>query len=127
MHERHLSDEAGMEDAIMMHTIDRETLKQWLDEKRDITLVEVLSPERFEEFHLPGAINVPLDANFEAHMQEHFPDRFQPIVVYCYDHECSASPKAAEAMDRLGYEKIYDYEAGKVDWKAAGFPVEEGA
>lgn len=116
-----------MEDSIMMHTIDRETLKQWLDEKRDITLVEVLSPERFEEFHLPGAINVPLDVNFEAHMQEHFPDRFQPIVVYCHDHECSASPKAAETLDRLGYEKIYDYEGGKVDWRAAGFPVEEGA
>lgn len=111
----------------MLQTIDRETLKQWLDEKRDITLVEVLPPERFEEFHLPGAVNVPLGADFEKHMQEQFPDPFQPIVLYCYDDQCSASPKAADKMDRLGYQKVYDYEAGKMDWKRAGFPIEEGA
>lgn len=110
-----------------MHTIDRETLKLWLDEKRDLTLVEVLAPERFGEFHLPGAVNVPLGEDFEARIQEHFPDRFQPIVLYCYDHDCSASPKAGEKMDELGYRKIYDYEGGKLDWKRAGFPVEESA
>jgi rhodanese-related sulfurtransferase len=115
-----------MEEAIMMQTIDRETLKQWMDEKRDITLVDVLPADKFEDFHLPGAINVPLDADFEMRIQEHFPDRFQAIVVYCYDHECSASPRAAETMQRLGYQKVYDYEAGKMDWRHAGLPVEEG-
>jgi rhodanese-related sulfurtransferase len=115
-----------MEEPRMMHTIDRETLKQWMDEKRDITLVDVLPPDEFREFHLPGAINVPLGPDFEKHIQEHFPDEFQPIVVYCHDHECSASPKAVEQMNQLGYQKIYDYEGGKMDWKHAGFPIEEG-
>jgi rhodanese-related sulfurtransferase len=116
-----------MEEDVTMHTIDHETLKQWLDEKRDVTLVDVLPPDKFEDFHLPGAVNVPLDADFQRRIQEEFPDRFQPIVVYCYDHECSASPRAAETMKRLGYQKVYDYEAGKIDWKGAGLPVEEGA
>jgi rhodanese-related sulfurtransferase len=116
-----------MEEPRMIQTIDRETLKQWMDEKRDITLVDVLPPDKYEEFHLPGALNIPLDADFGARIRENFPDCFQPIVVYCLDQDCSASPKAAEAMQRLGYQKVYDYEAGKVDWRHAGFPVEEGA
>lgn len=107
-----------------MQSIDRETLQQWLDERRELTLVEVLAPEKYREFHLPGAINVPLGEDFEAKVQEKLQDKHQPIVVYCYDQACTASPKAAEKLDALGYQKVYDYEAGKVDWKEAGLPVE---
>ena len=34
------------------------------------------------------------------------------------------SPRAACQLDRLGFEKVYDYTAGIADWKAAGLPVE---
>jgi rhodanese-related sulfurtransferase len=46
-------------------------------------LVEVLPPENFAEYHLPGAINLPLrtlDATSAAGLR-----RERPIVVYCYD------------------------------------------
>jgi len=46
-------------------------------------LVEVLPQEEFQEFHLPGAVNLPLktlDAASAAVL-----DRSRPIVVYCYD------------------------------------------
>ena len=107
-----------------MQKIDRDTLEQWLDEERDVTLVEVLAPDQYREFHLPGAINVPLSDDFEQRIQEAVPDQDQPIVVYCYNQACTASPTAAHKMDELGYRKVYDYEAGKMDWKEAGLPVE---
>ena len=107
-----------------MQSIDRETLKHWLDEKRDVKLIEVLAEDQYRAWHLPGAINVPLGEDFDARIRETIPDRFTPVVVYCYDRACNASPKAARKMDELGYQKVYDYEAGKVDWKAAGLPVE---
>jgi rhodanese-related sulfurtransferase len=47
------------------------------------------------------------------------------VIVYCHDEDCDASPKAARRMDALGYQRVYDYEAGKVDWKQAGLPVEQ--
>lgn len=34
------------------------------------------------------------------------------------------SPRAACRLERLGFEKVYDYIAGFADWKAAGLPVE---
>ena len=46
-------------------------------------VVEVLPEENFEEYHLPGAVNLPLktlDAASAGAL-----DRTRPIVVYCYD------------------------------------------
>ena len=45
-------------------------------------------------------------------------------MVYCKNTECPASEKAASRLDELGYRSVFDYEAGKVDWKEAGLPVE---
>ena len=46
------------------------------------------------------------------------------VIVYCLNAECDASPKAVRRMEKLGYKNVFDYEAGKVDWKEAGLPVE---
>jgi Mg/Co/Ni transporter MgtE len=34
------------------------------------------------------------------------------------------SPRAAWRLESLGFEDVYDYEAGKQDWAAAGLPIE---
>ena len=104
-----------------MKTLSRDEVRQKSDEA---TVVEVLSEDDFSNFHLPGAINVPLGQNFEQRIQAAVPNKAQPVIVYCMDTECSASEKAAEKLDQLGYEQVYDYEAGKLDWKQAGLPVE---
>jgi rhodanese-related sulfurtransferase len=47
-------------------------------------VVEVLPVEEFTEFHVPGAINIPLkqlDADSVSVL-----DRRRAIVVYCYDY-----------------------------------------
>jgi len=33
------------------------------------------------------------------------------------------SPRAAWRLERLGFDLVYDYAAGKVDWMAAGLPT----
>lgn len=106
-----------------MIAIDREQLKQMMDQNA-VTVVEVLDRPQFDKFHLPGAINVPLSGDFETEIQKAVPSKTEPVAVYCYDDDCNASPKAARKMEELGYQRVYDYEAGKVDWKEAGLPVE---
>lgn len=107
-----------------MQTIARDDLQTMLDNRSDVSLVEVLSEEKFKKFHLPGAINVPVGEDFSDRIQQAVPEKDKPVVVYCANTECDASPKAAKQMDELGYKTVYDYEAGKADWKAAGLPVE---
>ena len=106
-----------------MNVISRESLIQRM-ESEDLKLVEVLPRENYRKFHLPGAINIPLDEEFDAAAEEALPERDQPIVVYCLNEECNASVKAAKRLDEMGYLHVYDYSAGKEDWKEAGLPVE---
>jgi rhodanese-related sulfurtransferase len=106
-----------------MHAIARQELNERMAND-GLTLVEVLDPKYYRKFHLPGAINVPLDEDFDRQIEKTVPDKDRTVVVYCLDTECHASPKAARRMEELGYRQVFDYEAGKVDWKEAGLPVE---
>lgn len=90
----------------------------------DVTLIKVLDAEQFNHFHLPGAINVALDDDFEERIRNGVPSKSEKIIVYCRDAECPASAEAARRMEALGYEHVYDYERGKMDWKQAGLPIE---
>ena len=111
-----------------MQPIDRRTLDRWRREARPMTVVDVLPRDAYREYHLPGAINVPVgDDDFDGKIREAVPDREATVVVYCANRDCDASPKAAERMEALGYAEVYDYEAGKEDWKEAGLPVEKAA
>lgn len=34
------------------------------------------------------------------------------------------SPRAAARLEGIGFEQVYDYTAGKVDWGSFGLPLE---
>lgn len=106
-----------------MTAIDRDQLKRMIDEDV-VTVIEVLDEAYFNKFHLPNAINVPLSGDFEQDIQDVVPDKTTPVALYCMDEDCNASPEAARRMEDLGYERVYDYEGGKMDWKEAGLPIE---
>jgi len=105
--------------AAVMQTITRDALKKKLERGDDFALVEVLPPQAYDAYHLPGAINIPLGPNFEEKVLLTLRDKNQEIVVYCSDENCSASPTAYKRLKDLGYRRVYDYEFGKHDWLTA--------
>ncbi len=66
----------------MPNVVDREEVRALAE--AGATLVEVLPAQEYEEEHLPGAVNVPLDGIDRAASEL---DRSRPVVVYCYDHQ----------------------------------------
>jgi rhodanese-related sulfurtransferase len=46
-------------------------------------LVEVLPKAEFDEWHLPGAIHLPL-RQIETQARDHL-DPSRPVIVYCWD------------------------------------------
>ena len=48
-----------------------------------MTVIDVLPASVFEQEHLPGAINVPLEAFEPAQLRSL--DRADPLLVYCFD------------------------------------------
>lgn len=110
-----------------MQVISRDELLNKIESNDDFVLIEVLDPASYEAFHLPGAMNIPLGDDFEDRVTHAIPDKSRPVVVYCKDESCTASPKAASRLERLGYAKVYDYSAGKLDWRRAGLHVDTSA
>lgn len=108
----------------MARTITAEELKRKIDSGEQFHLVETLLPREYEQWHLPGAVNVHFNRmTKEAH------DRFEQedeIIVYCHDEECNASPIAAKKLESMGYTNVVEFPGGKKAWKQAGYPVESG-
>jgi rhodanese-related sulfurtransferase len=62
--------------------IGREELKAKIERGDGVVLVEILDPEYYENAHLPGAVNLPLDRLGEL-APKILPDKDADIVVYC--------------------------------------------
>lgn len=101
-------------------TVDLAELKRLI--ATSAQLVEVLPREEYDELHLPGAISVPLK-QLDAQSAKQL-DPSTDAVVYCWDGLCDMSPRAACRLATLGFDRVHDYAAGKVDWLAHGLPVE---
>lgn len=105
-----------------MTSIDRQALEQLID-SGEVVLLEALPAEYFNEGHLPGAANLPLD-EIDTSIETLAPDKDATIVTYCTGTSCSNSLQAAERLRELGYRDVRAYEAGKEDWIEAGLPTE---
>lgn len=107
-----------------MQKINRESLRLKMGSDDKPTIVEVLPKESYDDFHIPGAVNVPVQSDDFAERIQAVANKDDEVVVYCQNTQCDASPRAAEKMETLGFTRVFDYEAGKDDWREAGLPVE---
>jgi rhodanese-related sulfurtransferase len=66
----------------MENTISTKDLRVKLEKKQNITVVETLAPERYNEAHIPGALNIPPEKIKELAPQL-LPNKNAEIVTYC--------------------------------------------
>jgi len=99
--------------------ISAETLHEELQGEERPVLINALSRDAYNEQRIPGSINIPTDDIKLA--EQVIPDKTQPIVVYCANADCNASPEAAQALLDLGYENVRDFEEGLAGWRQAGY------
>ena len=105
----------------MVEVIDRHAV-QGLLAGQDAQLIEVLPLDDYEWAHLPHAAHLPL-----TELDERSAGRFargRPVIVYCHDWLCDLSSRAAHRLERLGFQEVYDYAAGKMDWLSADLPYQ---
>ena len=99
-----------------MQTIDVPTTVKNLQD--GAVLIDVLPEIDYQRQHIPGAINIPVDRDdFETRVAKAVPDRSTPVIVYCTDEDCEASPRAAKRMEQMGYSRVMDLEVGIEGWK----------
>ncbi len=94
----------GLFDFIKKETVKRETLDEAVARFRETpgaVLVDVRTPDEYQQGHIPGSRNVALQT-IEL-VNEMVPEKDTPLFVYC--RSGARSGRAVAAMKQMGYEK----------------------
>ncbi len=84
----------------------------------EFILVDVLPSQHFQQEHIPGAINIPLE---ELAEKASTLPKNKRVIVYGDEHKDAHSEKAAELLESLGFRKVADFDGGLDAWKHAGY------
>ncbi len=86
-------------------------------------LLDVRTPEEFEEARIPGAVNIPLD---ELEMRAAEVPTDQPIVLVCRSGQ--RSQVGAQMLRHAGRtdQQLYNLEGGTIAWARRGWPIDRG-
>jgi len=88
-----------------------------------VTVLDVRPPEEYAAGHLPGAINVPLNA---LEKELHKLDLSKEIVAYCRGPHCVLAFDAVSRLRKSGAKKAKRLDGGLPEWRLLGLPVETG-
>jgi rhodanese-related sulfurtransferase len=91
----------------------------FVDAGRDHFLLDVRTPEEFDEGHIAGAVNIPVQI-LDQYLSSVPQDR--DVVLYC--RTGNRSQVAMEILNQAGYQNVYDIEGGTVNWVAQSRPLE---
>ncbi len=83
--------------------------KELLRENSRGILLDVRSPQEYNEYHLSGAICIPT-YELQSKVTQIIEDKDQLIVVYCQSGARSMS--AVSILKKMGYENLYQLEGG---------------
>ncbi len=92
--------------------------------KEGILFVDARDIEEYEEGHIPGAISSEDFMELTFHIEE-VQSKSAPIVTYCGGGECAKSEDLAFDLQATGYNQIYIYLGGWMEWENKGFEIEK--
>jgi rhodanese-related sulfurtransferase len=101
--------------------VDSSDLLKAMENFEDFVPLDTRQPAKYENEHIPGAINIPhrtMNEKTTAHL-----DRSKTYVCYCDGLGCNASTKGALNMTRLGF-KVKELSGGIEWWKFDEYPTE---
>jgi len=100
-----------------VQTVDAKIFAEKLKATKSPQLLDVRTPEEYNQEHIENATNVNWnDADF-ASKAEKF-DKSKPLFVYC--KVGGRSSQAAFKLIELGFNEVYNLEGGIMKWNAAG-------
>ncbi len=95
-------------------------VKNMIDSKENIIVLDVRDKNELEEGRLPGAINISRGM-LEFKVETMMPDKNSKIVVYCGVD--LRSPLATKTLNDMGYKNAINMSGGLKAWKLAGYPL----
>lgn len=100
------------------------TLKSWLEEGRDVIVLDVLPPEHHAARHIPESRNhCVYEMTFLDQITQAGIDPGAAIVVSSSSHRCLGAQDAADKLLAAGYADVTICQDGIEGWVQAGYPV----
>ena len=87
----------------------------------DITLINVLDHDSFDDCHIKGSINVDCE-KLASHVKDW--DRARSIITYSESSKCHESGAAYQTLVAMGFTDVRSYEGGMKEWHDLGYPSE---
>jgi len=91
-----------------------------LKAKDGVTIIDVRTPQEFEQAHAPGAVNISIETLL-ASSKELEPYRGDDIYFIC--HSGARSARVADKVSGEGF-AVFNVTGGTKAWIAAGYPTE---
>jgi rhodanese-related sulfurtransferase len=88
----------------------------------NLVIVDVRTPEEFQQGHVPNAINVPLSEIID-NSAILLSSKDKSIVLYC--RSGYRAGKAAEALQKDGYQNLSHLEGDMQGWLKQGLAIEK--
>ena len=96
--------------------------QDFLKKSVDQLIVDVRTPEEYNEGHLESAVNINFfDDNFIGQFTIY--NKELPIFVYCRSGKRSAN--ASKELALLGFKLVYDLDGGIKNWTAKDYKIVE--
>ena len=113
-------DGAGSVADAAVRVVEPAAASELLGDGNDRILLDVRTPEEFDEAHLDGALLIDFYRDdFESAIDEL--DRDASYVIYC--RSGNRSGQTRELMAELGFTDVADIDGGIVAWRAEGLPT----
>lgn len=91
-----------------------EEAKKLIENRPDLLIIDVRTPEEWKEGSLPGTINIDVKADdFEQNIMKL--DTSKTYLVHCRSGK--RSTKAVGIMEKNGFSHIYHLDGGYLAWK----------
>ncbi|MDO5110622.1 MAG: rhodanese-like domain-containing protein, partial [Erysipelotrichaceae bacterium] len=86
--------------------ISQEEARDMMNSDDSYIIADVRTADEFEESHIPGAINIPVE-HLAGLADDLLPDREEIIMIYC--RSGNRSKQAAEILAGMGYTNLYEF------------------
>lgn len=107
-----------------MKRIDGKKVKE-LMESRNTKVIDVDSVADFKRSHIKGAVNIPHnDSDFVQKCKKQCSEKNQEMVLCGQEKVSRELTQLVNDLEKAGYQKVYQYQAGPVEWKSSKLTIQ---
>lgn len=106
----------------MLREVTQQQLSDMAEFPAILVYVEIGPKDEYERVHIANAINIPWE-QLKTQAKKYLDPGFDIVLYSSREHEQDVL-KAAEFLEKQGFQALYFYRGGKEEWILSGLAIE---